>query len=97
MTPRERADAAFEEYWRTIPPGDGVNGSLIGVIERAIVAAVEAERAATKAAFWEEFHKSGERFFPYPDMGATEEECERVTTSSWTTFEEAIIRAGGGK
>ena len=46
-----------------------------------------------RTAFWAEFHKHGELFFPYPGMGSSEEECEEATTRAWQDFEDALDAA----
>jgi len=39
-----------------------------------------------RLAFWKTFHESGEIFFPYPDMGEDEEDCELFTNEMWEDF-----------
>ena len=43
-----------------------------------------------RAAFYLEFHESGERWFPYTDMGATRAECEAVTSQAFKDFMDAL-------
>jgi hypothetical protein len=46
-----------------------------------------------KAAFWAHFFESGEAWFPYRSMGATEEECAAAVEVEWTEFFEEMGRA----
>lgn len=58
-------------------------------IQRAIAPYREEQ---LKKAFYETFHKQGEIFFPYPRMGATEEQCEDVTSGYWESFLQTLKR-----
>ena len=46
-----------------------------------------------KKAYYAKFHKTGELWFPYPDMGASEEKCEAVTQQSFSEFLEELKKA----
>ncbi len=46
-----------------------------------------------KAAFWKEFHKSGELWFNY--LG-TDKENENSTEASWLEFFETLVEIAGG-
>lgn len=45
-----------------------------------------------KQAFWKEFHKSGELWFPYSTTNGavTEEDCTEVTEAFWDSFLEYL-------
>lgn len=49
--------------------------------------------AEIKAAFWSEFHQSGEQFFLYPQMMASQQECEEATESYWRDFMDELTRS----
>jgi hypothetical protein len=55
-----------------------------------------------KAAFWRQFHQSGELWFPYASEGVSAEECDAVTRMQWEDFVDALPsdeqeREGGGE
>ncbi len=64
---------------------------------RRAAAAEPAERLFSsdevRAAFRAAFHRSGEAFFPYPDMGADDEACEQATREGADSVVEALKRA----
>jgi len=39
-----------------------------------------------RAAFWKQFHASGELWFPYPDEENTDENCAEYTELAWKDF-----------
>lgn len=74
----------LNEVVRALKPAEWVGGSKMS---KAAGEDIARDRRFTyeeiKAAFWEEFHASGEVWFNY--LG-TEEECQRATECYWASF-----------
>ena len=98
----QAAQLDLEPIKRRLALGYG-NHAASGLDLAALVAEVERLRSPgagearlydieqIKAAFWEQFHKSGELWFDY--LG-TDEDNEGSTVEYWDAFEAVLVRAG---